>query len=164
MWFICDCEIVLTFSHQNDSIFQDVIKNIFKDEEDEKSVKYQSAPVKTYDRCLIKSNTDYGSESYPTGACISDLMRCSITFENTKNLLEWLEKFLNLVDNGKIECLTKILRIKNGFKDILNWKSIKDAAYCDLKLNVLYQNESKTESQIVEVRTLVYIKYVWYYL
>ena len=100
-------DTVLTFSHANNERFQKAVKNVFEGEED---VKYQTAPVKTYDRCLIKSNTDYSFEPYPTSACILDLLRCSITFDNTESFINGLEKFINLIDSGGIECLT----IKNS--------------------------------------------------
>ena len=123
--------------------------------ENEDNVTFQRAPVKTYDRCLIKSNTDYSKKSYPTSACIVDLLRCSITFENSESLLNGLNKIINEINNGKIEGIKKILRIKNGFKDILNWKNFNDAQYVDVKLNVLYENEDETLQQIVEIQCLL---------
>ena len=44
-----------------------------------KNCKYCKAGVNTYDRCLIKSSTDYGDELRPNAACILDFLRCSIT-------------------------------------------------------------------------------------
>ena len=150
--FCCVYCIVLTFSHSNNARFHAAVFKIFEDDENAKT---QTAPVKTYDRCLVKSNTDYSLEPYPTSACILDLMRCSVTFDNVQLLLNGLEMFINAVNDGKVECLTKILRIKNGFKNILEWKDVNDAEYCHVKLSALYRNDSKSETQIVEVRRVV---------
>ena len=129
------------------------MEKLFSDEI--KDGMYQRAPVKTYERCIIKSNTDYHNQPHPTCASILDLMRCSITFNNIKSFINGLEKFVSMINNGEIECLTKIIRIKNGFQNILNWKSYLDAEYIDVKLNVLYFNENRTQSQIVEVQFLL---------
>ena len=150
--------IVLTFSHENNRRFQEAIRLVFENDE---NVSYQSAPVKTYDRCIIKSNTDYSSTFYPTSACILDLLRCSITFNNTQSFINGLKKFENLINNGEIECIQNILRIKNGFSNILNWKSFNDSEYCDIKLNVLYVNQYKTVKQIVEVCNACLTNFLW---
>ena len=144
--------LALAFAHAENERFQSEISRIFKD--DENGV-YQSAPVKTFDRCQVKSNTDYRNESFPNGASILDLMRCSITFNDSSSLLNGLNQFVNEIQNKQSQSLQQIVRIKNGFKNILNWKSFHDAEYCDIKFNVIYCNEMKTESQIVEIQFLL---------
>ena len=57
----------LTFAHGNNNYYQNAMKKIFKTHE--KCV-FNEAPVKTYERCLIKSNTDYNDRLYPSVACI----------------------------------------------------------------------------------------------
>ena len=114
-----------------------------------------TAPVKTYDRCLIKSNTDYNTQEYPSVACIVDFLRCSITYNNTLSLLNGLNTFINNINDGKISSIIKILRIKNGFNNILTWESFNDAQYCDLKLNVIFNNDNTEEAQICEVQFLL---------
>ena len=42
-----------------------------------------------------------------------------------------------LVPDSNHQCYVKILRIKNGFKDIRNWTTIEDFGYRDIKINVL---------------------------
>ena len=143
---------MLTFSHSENERFQSEICRIF---EDEKNGTIQKAPVKTFDRCLVKSSTDYSNESFPTGASILDLMRCSITFNDSISLLNGLNKFVSEILNKQSQCLIKLVRVKNGFKNIVNWKSLKDAEYCYIKLNVTYLNEMKTQSQIVEIQFLL---------
>ena len=58
----------LTFAHANNSTFQSEMQKIFRMQ---KKCKFMVAPVKTYHRCLIKSNTDYSDRQYPSVACIA---------------------------------------------------------------------------------------------
>ena len=53
--------------------------------------------------------------------------------------------------------MSKILRIKNGFNNTLKWnpKKLQDYNYVDLKINVIFNNPNKTESQIVEIQFLL---------
>ena len=95
--FFCLFYLVLTFSHSNNKRFQDIMLNIYKED---KTAFYQSAPVKTYSRCIIKSNTDYNNEFYPTSSCILDFLRCSITFNNIISLLNGIKRFKNLIENN----------------------------------------------------------------
>ena len=152
MFCLLSLIIALAFSHAENKRFQSEIWRIFADD---RNKVIQNAPVKTFGRCQVKSNTDYSFESYPNGACIVDLMRCSITFKDSVSLLNGLNCFVDAVNNKKSECLVEIVRIKNGFSDISNWESFEDAEYCDIKLNVIYLNEMKTEAQIVEIQFLL---------
>ena len=63
----------------------------------------------TYDSYAVD-----GSE-WPFTKNIIDLVRCSVVFENSNDLLNGIETFANLVSNNKTRCIHKILRIKNGF-------------------------------------------------
>ena len=65
-----------------------------------------------------------------------------------------IESLLNGLNSGNIECISKIMRIKNGFTKILDWKSFEEAEYCDIKLNVVFTNGSK-KSMIVEIQFLI---------
>ena len=58
---------LLTYAHRNNGKFQNVMKDIFAEDPD---AKYAPAPVKTYDRCIIKANTDYADRMYPSMANI----------------------------------------------------------------------------------------------
>ena len=150
---------LLTFAHENNARFQNEMYLYFINQTRDDNYdycKFASAPVKTYDRCLIKCNTDYNNLLYPCGSLLLDIIRCSVTYNNIEGLLNGLNKFILDVNNGKIKCISRILRIKNGFSGIINdWKNIKDANYCDIKLNCIYENDTKTESQIVEIQFLV---------
>ena len=66
---------------------------------------FQKAPVKTADRCVIKSAADYGNRTFPTAACILDFLRCSITFKNTKHIMVVLNEFLDRINKGQAGCV-----------------------------------------------------------
>ena len=70
-------------------------------------------------------------------------------------MLDAVEFVINEIEKNKIESISQILRIKNGFNNILGWKSEKDYNYVDLKMNVIFNNKSKTECQIVELQFLL---------
>ena len=61
---------------------------------------------------------------------------------------------MDAVENNKIECLSKILRIKNGFNEILTWNSATDAGYRDIKINCVFVNKENSGTQIVEIQFL----------
>ena len=48
--------------------------------------------------------------------------------------------FVGKINAGRGGCIRKIVRIKNGFRNIKNWKKLSDYGYCDLKFNVLVSN------------------------
>ena len=147
----------LSFAHSNNNRFQKQMKQYFTNEL-KIQCKYASAPVKLYDRCVIKATSDYGEKEYPSAANILDYLRFSVTFDNVTDLFDGLNVFLNDIEKGDvIECLLpSVLRIKNGFSDILTkWKSYEDASYVDIKFNLIYTNEDKSESMIVEAQFLL---------
>ena len=59
----------LAYSHTNNSYFQNEMNKIFNNYD---NCIYQSAPVKLYDRCVIKSTNDYKMKPYPSVANIID--------------------------------------------------------------------------------------------
>ena len=48
---------------------------------DDISCKYASAPVKLYDRCVVKSTSEHAESSFPQSACILDFLCFSLTFD-----------------------------------------------------------------------------------
>lgn len=124
--------------------------------------KFAEAPIKQYERCLIKSSTDYNDRPFPSGACIVDFLRCSVTLPTTSSFLTMINKFIQIIsirnkDNiqDSDDCIIDIVRIKNGFNKILNWKTSDKAEYCDIKLNVLIYDKFTNQAQIGEVQFLV---------
>ena len=59
----------LTFAHANSGYFQHEMSKYF---DNDKNCQYCKASVKTYDRCLIKSSTEYSDELYLNTTCILD--------------------------------------------------------------------------------------------
>ena len=152
----------LTFAHINNNPFQRQMKEYFSDVQCE----YASAPVKMYDRCVMKATSDYGNNQFPSASHILDFLRFSVTFDTMNDLLNGLNAFIEDINQNQIQCLKPngILRIKNGFKDIKSkWKSVNQAEYCDIKLNIIYrsntsdnENEKKEEEcMIVEAQFLL---------
>ena len=92
---------------------------------------------------------DYGRKRFPSVACVCDFVRCSVTFETSKELYNGLNSFINKVNLGETGCITKICRIKNGLKDIKNWKNEIDATYCDIKLNVIITSKNGSEKRAI---------------
>jgi hypothetical protein len=106
--------------------------------------KFFKAPIKTLERCIEKTETDYMNNKnieFPQSSKLLDIIRCSISFENLNNLFSTLDYFSNYINkNGSnSSCIFKgIVRIKNGFIDNDDYKfNINNPKYCDLKLNVI---------------------------
>ena len=98
---------------------------------------------------------DYYDRKYPSVSCILDFLRCSLTYNNLKDLLDNLNGFIDKINNKEIPELISIVRIKNGFKNILSWKNFNDAEYCDVKFNVIYFDKDTNKSMIVEIQFLL---------
>eukprot|EP01083_Nonionella_stella_P054077 142859_1 len=100
-------------------------------------VRYGRGPVKLLERARNKAQNDYMEESYPTAACVLDLNRCSLVFEDITSLLKGIKHFVNKIRSYQSDAIIGIVRIKNGFKEY-----IKSPQYADVKLNVLIRGES----------------------
>ena len=66
--YITQC---IAFANENNSYFYDRIGHLF---ENKKTSIYKHGNVKKYDRCLVKSNTDYNKRQFPNGACILGML------------------------------------------------------------------------------------------
>ena len=53
------------------------------------------------------------------------------------------------------ECVIKIMRIKNGFKNNVLWNSFEDCEYVDVKVNVLIYDKFSKQSQVAEIQFLL---------
>ena len=144
----------LTFAHSINRQFQNEMRDVF-DKISNKLCYFGNAPVKTYSRSLIKSETDYCDRKFPQSSCIIDYLRCSVTFNNVNELFNGLIKFIDFVKNGKCGCVIQIVRIKNGFTNILNWDNVNSCEYCDIKLNVIIFDKETNQSMIGEIQLLL---------
>ena len=124
---------LLIASHQIDPIFQAECANIFDSKRFGISCKYTGAPPKKKERAAMKAELDYSDSQYPHTANVIDLVRCSVIFENSKDMLNAYNKFVNIINNklniGSAEnenlneiginndkrerCIRRIVRIKN---------------------------------------------------
>eukprot|EP01083_Nonionella_stella_P256747 879597_1 len=92
-----------------------------KYEEDSEGIPvwYGRGPVKLLERARNKAQNDYMAESYPTGACVLDLNRCSLVFEDITSLLKGIKHFVNKVRSYQSDAIIGIVRVKNGFKQYI---------------------------------------------
>ena len=97
----------LSFAHANNKILQDAMKQVFSSAE-YSSCKYQSAPVKLYDRYVVKATSDYGNEAYPSCVNILDYLRFSVTFNDVDSMLgTFLKTFCFSVLVGTLSCISQ---------------------------------------------------------
>ena len=77
---------------------------------------YRAGPLKQRARCQAKAEHGYNNKSYPTTACLVDMVRCSVSVNNCGNLLKCMQKLKDYINspNNKT-CLKRIVRIKNKF-------------------------------------------------
>ena len=77
---------------------------------------YREGPLKQRLRCQEKAKEEYNNKSYPTTACLVDMVRCSISVNNCANLLKCMNKLKDYINSPKNEtCVKRIVRIKNQF-------------------------------------------------
>eukprot|EP01084_Bolivina_argentea_P180143 311218_1 len=133
----------LSIAHAINNQFQNDLQFIFDKINHEcqltNKILFQRAPVKLEQRCIIKTLAKYNEETFPSVARICDFVRASVTFENCKDLLISLKKFIQIIVGRNGKCITRIVRIKNGFSMANQWdeNNISDCKYFDLKLNVV---------------------------
>ena len=93
---------------------------------------------------------------YPNASCILDFVRCSATFDSVGALYATLNSFIKYVTQDKrSRIIIDIVRVKNGFNQVLNWQNSRDCGYCDLKLNVIIYNKDTKRSTIGEIQFLL---------
>ena len=153
--FFCCCSGYLTklliATHQIDPIFQQDAKYVFTQSEEFQNskieCKFTSAPPKTKERCQRKAELDYYDQEWPTTKSIIDLVRCSVVFKTSKDLVNAIKIFKKMVSNNKCKSIREIKRVKNGFNIFNNLDCTDDSSdtnlssfmYRDVKFNVLIQ-------------------------
>ena len=123
-----------------------------------------SAPVKTKSRSITKADIEYSIEEkrkWPYTQNIIDIIRCSVCFDSIEDLIDGINKFKLIIDEFSARrekyryglyskkkqenscCITKILRVKNGFVNFKDKSSnstkFSDFNYQDVKFNVLIE-------------------------
>eukprot|EP01083_Nonionella_stella_P237259 832481_1 len=159
-------ELILT-AEMNDDGFQRSIQKIFNvdpstrigkiqmNEEKEPNrnpgdgmVVYNRGPVKKISRARSKATSDYGNERFPTSACVLDLNRCALTFNDIGTMLKAIQMFENKVKFYQSDSIIGIVRDKNDFKQFVDHPQ-----YADIKKNVLIKG--KVHNIIGEVQFLL---------
>ena len=107
------------------------------DDEEANKITYIRGPVKMVERARSKAANDYADREYPSTACVVDLNRCCLIFDDIKTLLAAIKLFENKVKYYQSGNIIDIVRDKNGFIDYT-----KKVQYADIKLNVLIRGES----------------------
>ena len=130
--------------------FQEACESILNSKKLLVNCKFDSGFVKMKSRCLVKAVTRYTDRKYPISANLLDVIRCSVTFDNAKDLIAGLEKFEQkiAIDEKKDSILKCLIRRRNSFGDIE-----ERLDYSDIKINVLVKVHNV--SMIGEVQFLL---------
>ena len=137
--------------------FQHDCANVLNSESLGVKCEFISGAVKPMVSCQVKASLKYSQQddkNWPYQQYILDFLRCSVLFDNVKDLLNGLNKFKNIIDlptidgsgaktNSKKGCILSIVRIKNMFANINNWHEINDFNYCDVKVNCCIKVKNK---------------------
>eukprot|EP01083_Nonionella_stella_P078905 216203_1 len=123
------------------------------DHDDEKltgdgEILYLRGPVKLIERARYKAHMEYSNLAYPSSACVVDLNRCSLIFNDISTMLSALRLFVNKVKYYRSGNIIGVVRDKNGFVEY-----VKKTQYADIKLNVLIKG--KHNNIIGEVQFLL---------
>ena len=72
-----------------------------------------------------------------------DFLRCSVVCDDPATLDAVINTFIDLINSGKGDSILKIVRIKNGFKNVSSKMSIEEFNYADIKMNLLIEYNDK---------------------
>lgn len=89
----------LIIAHTINPIFQANLATILdeiKSKLNIDNILYQSAPVKLGERCIVKSQIDYGDKQWPSCANIADYIRASCTFDSAQDMIDVMNQLLGL--------------------------------------------------------------------
>eukprot|EP01083_Nonionella_stella_P099629 280124_1 len=120
-------ELMLRCGMMNDQ-FQNDVSSIFQKEP---GVSFRPGPLKTLDRCKIKTETDYYAEEFPNSACLLDIVRCTVSFDDFDAMIRSIQLFEKTIASNET-CLKEIMRVKNGFTEYQH----TNPQYVDIKFNV----------------------------
>ena len=112
---------LLTCAHVLNEPFQKKMKFIMS-----KYGNVHSGPVKGYDRCVSKTESDYFNNQFPTTAHIIDIIRCSITFNDLQSYYNGLIQINKICQDGQKlnlkesllnddDIIIRLMRCKNGY-------------------------------------------------
>lgn len=136
---------LMLIAHFIDNEFQRQIKQMM---ENVNGCKVQRGPLKTIERCLIKTETDYAQCEFPKTAKVLDIVRCSIKFDKSKDLLNGLQHIIDTIES-QTTGFKMIARIKNTFSSL----SMDCPSYADIKINAVF--EYNGYCMLVEVQLML---------
>ncbi|ETO29486.1 hypothetical protein RFI_07638 [Reticulomyxa filosa] len=125
---------LLLRAHILNTPFQQTVLSLFDKNSDHangKNVWVEFGPVKKVKRCREKAELEYNGFPFPTSAHLLDLLRCTLIFDNFKDMLKgihtlltYCKKYEHVVNRKHLstKSLVKfsILRVKNGFKGYID--------------------------------------------
>ena len=102
--------------------------------DDKTGVYFKAGPVKTFERCVVKSQTKYQDATWPGAAKILHILRCSIVFMNCSDMIDTINNFVECVTLGKANTIKSLVPFKNGFYNIKQSEyELSDYEYRDIK-------------------------------
>ena len=110
---------------------------------------FREGPGKTVERCQSKLENDYQKAAYPKAAKLLDVVRCAVSFNTVEQLLAGYDGLMRHINTNTSSL--ELARVKNGFTD-------KQAAFRDIKVNVVYHSETDLENEtslICEVQLML---------
>ncbi|ETO21317.1 hypothetical protein RFI_15886, partial [Reticulomyxa filosa] len=125
-------------AHQMNESFQMEMKEIFKPC---KGCRWEEGPVKTLESYRRKAQMDYDCEVYPFSAHVLDIVRCRVTFDTPKHLVDGLKHFVHVLCSAEYQQRFRIVRIKNAFAAVnpLLSTTRTRTLYKDIKVNVQFR-------------------------
>ena len=136
----CYLTQLLSLVHSLNPQFHKDMKRVFKDICKSSPYIYRAAPVKSFDKCVLKAESNFNKKKFPTVAYITDFVRSTVTFDNVNDLINAVRQFKLIVDTDNCGCVTDIVSIDNGFENVERWKSEEDCHFVDLKINVIIRD------------------------
>jgi len=122
--------------YQVNDVFQSDVQKIFADVADAMKMKFIRGPLKLRDRCMMKCEVDYSDQPFPTSACLLDIVRCTLVFDDLAGMVQGIKHFESEIFWSNNYCLKRILRVKNGFTEAFGTSDAIRYEYTDIKFNV----------------------------
>ena len=126
----------------------------------EERVRYETAPVKLEERCILKCDTDYAKCSFPGAAHIVDFVRGRVIFKRAKDMIRGIGIFSEMVEEQSIDSVVAIVRRRNNFRQLARTASGINSRMCgydicDITFNIVIRNKDTNTAIIGELELLL---------
>jgi len=150
--------------------FQDAVQMLFKQQIDNKSVKYTGGGVKSVQRVREKAYNHYRDCEFPTSAQVVDMVRCCLTFVSLEEFWQGIQLLSQLNDDSSqsprsnqtpttnqlakltlMRCLNQCAEMKKGkhYRETSSKMKLPiPASYVEIKFNVIVSVEEKDNEAI----------------